>query len=844
MPNSDDDEGTVEADPAYLALYHTHLDDFRAHLAGRDGSEPLPASYFPPNACWSAAEKDAFFRGLAIHSRLRPDLIAEEVKTKTVPDVCVYLALLEEATHEASRTTVYVGAETRPVDPRLPRQELPAAVEVSDMWLQLEERMSGALVDPDTLQREAVAKEREKEVHTRQASIRARKGQARTASNDRDREGERQRRKDFNAWFAEAKAQWEAEDAWGALDHSSLSALDRMLREDEEGYAVGELPEDAEDLVYQHEGLETLEAKLPSSPTGLRGTPLAPGEELIDPILLQLSRPDTAMSYASSSEPASYSLVDPGSLPPSTHLQPSTPPFPPASHITDPAPLPVPLPPSILDTSAAFLADDGSIGDAAEEDIASMSPVSRRRFKKRLYMRRKRAQASGRTADENTTRLKPGRKPKERLPRKTDASTVASSPMVVDNQPLPDEPEQPFVEPDASQYRHPHMSGRTLPYKRQIQFAYIGIDAQRLYQEGLGLFHFRTISKLMQMYNQLHDIPAEVASQITVETFQLLYAIVAQFVAEVMSRAITSREQERIAKLQTKAWRLRENQNVSAIHVKHALTLFGADSLDKRSHFAGLLNKLGLDEERDKQEVLEVSDDESPEHDEVEEEEATSGDIEASRTPLEPLSALRMIFPPFFNPNPPASGSGTRIDEHPDPLDPSVYMPWPSSSLLATSSEPPREEDLLPDNIDEVALAAELLADGEIEKEDTLRDTEEENALWKRFGGRPARGALPTGGGAGDIEPKLEPSAEGGEAPRRTRKRRAPSKSVRIVEDGADANSDADGQASDTAQRRVRPRKGKRQGKGTAHLNEDQLRFMEPDPNGHIKSSVYILDSD
>lgn len=62
------------------------------------------------------------------------------------------------------------------------------------------------------------------------------------------------------------------------------------------------------------------------------------------------------------------------------------------------------------------------------------------------------------------------------------------------------------------------------------------------------------------MYNQLHDVPAEVASQITVETFQLLYAIVAQFIAEVMSRAITSREQERIAKLQTKAWRLRENQ--------------------------------------------------------------------------------------------------------------------------------------------------------------------------------------------------------------------------------------------------------------------------------------------
>ncbi|OJT10645.1 hypothetical protein TRAPUB_12839 [Trametes pubescens] len=848
MPNSDDDEGTAEADPAYLALYHTHLDDFRAHLAGRDGSEPLPASYFPPNACWSAAEKDAFFRGLAIHSRLRPDLIAEEVKTKTVPDVCVYLALLQEATYEASRTTVYVGAETHPVDPRLPRQELPAAVEVSDMWLQLEERMSRAVVDSDALQREALAMERTKEVYSRQTSIRARKGQARTASNDRDREGERQRRKDFNAWRERVQAQWEAEDAWAALDHGSLSALDRMLREDEEGYAAGELPEDAEDYAGQLEGLETLDAKPSSSPIGVPA--LAPGEEFIDPILLELSRPDTAMSYASSSGPASHSLVDPGSQPPSTHFQPSTPPFPPPSHIIDSAPLPVPLPPSILDTSSAFLADEGSLGDAAEEDVASMSPVSRRRFKKRLYMRRKRAQASGRTADENTTRLKPGRKPKKLPPGKTDASTAASSPMVVDNIPLPDQPAEPSVVPDESQFRHSNMSGRTLPYKRQSQFASIGINAQRLYQEGLGIFHFQSISKLMQMYNQLHDVPAEVASQISVETFQLLFAIVAQFVAEVMSRAITSREQERIAKLQTKAWRLRENQTVSAIHVKHALALFGADSLDKRSHFAGLLNKLGLDEERDRQEVVEVSDDESAERDDIEAEEAAPGDAETSETPLEPLSALRMIFPPFFNPNPPASGSGARVDEHPDPLDPSVYMPWPSSSLLATSGEPPCEEDLLPENIDDVALTAELLADGEIEKEDALRDTAEENALWKRFGGRRARGALPTSGGAGDIEPKLEPSVEGDEAPPRTRKRKAKprgrSKSVRIAGDGADANSDADGEAGDTAQRRVRPRKGKGKGqaKGTAHLKEDQLRFMEPDPNGRIKSSVYVLDSD
>ena len=66
-------------------------------------------------------------------------------------------------------------------------------------------------------------------------------------------------------------------------------------------------------------------------------------------------------------------------------------------------------------------------------------------------------------------------------------------------------------------------------------------------------------------YNQLHDVPAEVGSEISVDTIKLLHAIIVQFVAEVMERAIVSREQERIAKLQTKVWRMKENQ-VTPLH--------------------------------------------------------------------------------------------------------------------------------------------------------------------------------------------------------------------------------------------------------------------------------------
>ncbi|KAI0372283.1 hypothetical protein BV20DRAFT_991941 [Pilatotrama ljubarskyi] len=909
MPNSDDEDGrTPEVDPAYLALYSEHLDDFRAHLAGKDGSETLPASYYPPNAYWTVAEKDAFFRALSVHSRLRPDLIAEEVKTKTVPDVCVYLALLENASRDASRRTVYVGKDNKTVDIRVPRKDFPIALEASEDWVQLEERLADALVASEPVSEKAsLALKREEEISSRRKSIRARRGEGRTASNDRDREGEKQRRKDFETWLAEAQARWTAEDVWHSLDQVGMAALDRIIRGDEEGHAPADQEAGAENQpAVKLEGEGAL-LKMPderTAPPGDGAAALGEGDEFIDPLLLELSRPGSAMSFTAPSEPdippATPSVNDPGPSttqpvyalhPSSAHFQLPTPPFPPSEHplTTEPAPTllssAVIVPPS---TSAPM--EEGSIaGDEPEEDVASMSPASRRRYQKRLYMRRKRAQAAGGVANENTGRLKPGRKPKQRPPKKSDLpraesqAAPGSSPMVVDT-PLPHEAEEATGGGERGAFRHPKMSGMTLPYKRQAQFASIGIDAQRLYQEGIGLFHLQSLSKLMQTYNQLHDVPPEVGSQISVDTIKTLHAIVVQFVAEVMSRAITFREQERIAKLQTKAWHIKENQNISAANVKHALALYGADSLDKRAHFASLLKKLGLEkdvegeedvvEEQDEYEVADALSPEVPLFS-LPDGEAVDAEQEAPRAnvqdeaPLQPLPLLRMLFPPFMNS---PTLDLTEADED-GIVDPAVYMPWPSSSLLSTSAEPPREEDLLPEQIDEVALVAELLEDENIEKDDRLREVEAEKALWARFGGRSAHvtTAVPDGQ---DQEPPVmatadtqpEPSAAPVAAPakqprKRKRKGKPRGRSKSVTMGNQDGSVDDDGEGNEgsgveeqeeTSERRVRPRKAqnksegrdKGKGKGTAHLNEDQLRFMEPDPNGRIKSSVYVLDSD
>ncbi|KAI0826926.1 hypothetical protein BC628DRAFT_1319482 [Trametes gibbosa] len=868
MPKSDDEEEALEVDPAYLTLFSTHLDAVRAHCAGQidPGAEPLPASWHAPNAYWTSLEKDAFFRGLAIHSRLRPDLIAEEVKTKTVPDVCVYLALLEQAVCDASRRTVHVGQDHIALDTKICRQDLPAALEVSEDWVKLEESMATSLAHSELLvKREALLKQRVQEIHSRQKSHRARKGQARTASNERDREGERQRRKEFDTWLEEGQERWAAEDAWGSLDHAGLCALDRMLKEEEEGIILADQGDDA-DRGAEGEGISLEVPGGTAAAFSIHHPSPTAADDLIDPILLELSRPANSVLSASTSDLIEQDLGLSSSLMSSTlplssfQFEPATPPF-----LATPDPSELGRIPALLpaETIAPVMVE-GSTADVSEEDMASMSPTSRRRSQKRLYMRRKRARASGVAVDENSVRLKPGRKPKQRPPQQKHVhraeSTVASSPMP--DTPLSVSlpgPQDPPGEQDTPVFRHAKPSGKTLPYKRHAQFSSIGIDAQQLYQEGLGLFHFQSIFKLMQTYNQLHDVPEEVASEIAVETFQLLYAIVKQFAAEVMSRAVVSREQERIAKLQTKAWRLRENQNISAIHVKHALALFGADTLDKRSQFSGLLRKLGLEETRgDGEDIEEVEDRSvasfpvvSPQSftGDFADHERVLGDAESTETPPQPLPSLRMIFPPFVIPvhDPPL-----RASDEPAWLDPSVYMPWPSSSLLTTASEPPCEEDLLTETIDQVALVTELLQDENIEKEDSLRDAAEEKLLWARFGRRDIVGVpAPTEGpSSGELKVELLETMKHVSRKRKRRgKPRGRPKSTRPAEgDGAASDGasdlDEDQGPEGTTERHVRARRDKTKAKGSAYLTEDQLRFMEPDPNGRIKSSVYVLDSD
>lgn len=295
--------------------------------------------------------------------------------------------------------------------------------------------------------------------------------------------------------------------------------------------------------------------------------------------------------------------------------------------------------------------------------------------------------------------------------------------------------------------------------------------------------------------------------------------------------------------------------------MKHALALYGADALDKHAHFARLLNKLDLDasdgEMEDEEGQVEALVDHTPWHSTSARSGNERGDADdehgendkAEGSSLEPLSLLRTIFPPFTNP--PLSNVHSEYET--DSVDPSVYMPWPSSSLLSTATEPPQDEDLLPLETDENALSAELVDDDTIDKLDRQQDAEGMEALWARIDVKSSQvpaGAAGQGQGAGDhpiAEEYPESSRTSGRPPlKRKRKDQDGSREKSLgggnAESGAVENRDQDDADADAAET-VAPKRARRK-KGTAHISQRRLMYAEPDPDGRTKSSVYVLDSD
>ncbi|KDQ59045.1 hypothetical protein JAAARDRAFT_651069 [Jaapia argillacea MUCL 33604] len=262
--NDDEDPSDSEAadaplNSAYLSQFKSHLSDFQAHLLGIVKGQPLPPSYFPPTGYWTSAEKDSFFHLLCIHSRFRPDLIAAGLKSKTVADVCAYLELLEVAAAGTADDD-----EEDDVGQRLTRDTMDATMEMSEDWIDFEETQSQMIINLEpTWDRSTLQTSRSDELKAKQSEVRAKRGKGRTEEGERDRAGEKKRKREWMEWSNERKEKWAGEDAFRVLDVTALKVLGHILRKDEEArYLVEQDEERIEGLsipqVQDHPGPSTL----------------------------------------------------------------------------------------------------------------------------------------------------------------------------------------------------------------------------------------------------------------------------------------------------------------------------------------------------------------------------------------------------------------------------------------------------------------------------------------------------------------------------------------------------------------------------------------------------------
>ena len=204
---------------AYLKHLKSHITEFANHLKGADGNQGH-SSYFAPCSSWTAAEKDVFFHSLSVHSRLRPDLIAEELPGKTVVDVCVYLDLLANAAKDSGHAS-------------WSRRSFEPAVEVSDKWIKFEEEQADWITENekiwDTARRE---EERDTLISNRRSEAHIIKGGRHWTT--RDKEEERRKKEDLKESEMNMEALWQKEDYMRELCVDHLRVIDSILREAEE----------------------------------------------------------------------------------------------------------------------------------------------------------------------------------------------------------------------------------------------------------------------------------------------------------------------------------------------------------------------------------------------------------------------------------------------------------------------------------------------------------------------------------------------------------------------------------------------------------------------------------
>ncbi|KAL5527672.1 hypothetical protein ACEPAG_6473 [Sanghuangporus baumii] len=725
----------AHVDDIYVKHFQKHVEDVALHLNGAHhfcGS--LHPSYFPCGY-WSEEDKNRFFHALSVHSRFRPDLIAEDIPGKTAADVCVYLDSLDDA-----------AARTRK---KFKRAALPRALEVSDNWIDFEENRARGLADLESTWETHQRKSR------RGAELRCEKRRLLSARQELsgDVAGE-DNAKHIDTIFEELRArretEWEKEDYMADLDAARLEAIDNILREAEETCT------DPTFEVNSRQDGEYNNAIPAETQTDSAGNPI--------------TVPLTAASVSRTT--------------PSTVLNPSEDNFNQlADADRDNISQVVILDPQLQtnNTEVSFETDIRANTEGSLVGLVNLSPRSRRHHQKRLYMRRKRAAHSGKEVCTAVTRLKPGRKTNKKLLRELsqqrekqgerDSSAAASEKINLGNAiftiPMQEDQNEELVDVfegkeeaqitlgteredvlrqsssptiDESQARlaefHPHVGGLTLRYKVKEDLLTLGFDSQTLGREGLGLFQLARLADLMSLYSSLQEAGPDTVTRLSGNLIKLLHAEVVHFITDLVHRCIAIHEQERLLKEHTKVWRLRgERIKVPTIH--QALKTMGA-ATEKRGRFATLVDRLSSVNQ-----VMERSDEEDTTH-------AGQAETGSGETLNESADDYSMDGDSVI------SGDELSMDESEDedqatsihksePLHRQIYAPflW-HASLDHLDSNPivPRKTshsyDISVDDFliasDESGLIDELAKEEDLDSADVAAAKKAEKDLWAEFG--------------------------------------------------------------------------------------------------------------
>lgn len=298
-------ESESESEPihaAYLAALQAHIDatrarytpssstttsSFNANVKGKGKAEEfeeLEGDESISRTRWTEAEKDVFFYSLARHSRLRPDLIAQDMQTafplsskpKSLPEITSYLTSLAHTSHTTESPTQHKRKWAdldgrKHTHQKRRRIEMGCAVEVGEETVAREERMAKGV-------RGWVEQGGEGEVRSRMGRRRAEEREWVKREGGGGEEG----------WKEEMERRWEREDWESSVGKSGWVVLDRMLKEAEDEEAGGDgLEGEGEgenvriekmDERTDHERIETLQSI----------EPRRIDDALIDPALLAL----------------------------------------------------------------------------------------------------------------------------------------------------------------------------------------------------------------------------------------------------------------------------------------------------------------------------------------------------------------------------------------------------------------------------------------------------------------------------------------------------------------------------------------------------------------------------